>query len=266
MKVFTKLAIGMALMAVVSACSKTENNDPDPTPPTTIKSTVVSASGNINAKLDEFRALLGNPLNTTPNQTTGRREINWDGVPADQTNVNTFPGNFFNSTDPAAAAGRKRGIVFTLSGAGTNAGFRVSDNDFSDLVASYNDQFNAFSPARTFATVGTNNYDVHFQVPGQLTAATVKGFGVVFSDVDDANSSSLEFFEGDKSLGKFKAPVRTDATGISFLGVFFPENKVSKVRVTTGNTPIAANATDGGQYDLVVIDDILSDEPKAKAN
>ena len=263
MNTVSKWAISLALFSLFSACSKTEDSDPDPTPAPTIKSTVVSASGNITAKLDEFRALLGNPLNTTPNQTTGRREINWDGVPANQTNTNTFPGDFFNSTDPAVAAGRKRGIVFSITGGAAGSGFRVSDNDFSDLVAAYNDQFNAFSPARTFAAVGVNQYDVKFQVPGQTTAATVKGFGAVFSDVDDANSSTLEFFEGDKSLGKFKAPVRTDATGISFLGVFFPDNKVSRVRVTTGNTALGPTATDGGQYDLVVVDDVLSDEPKA---
>ncbi|WP_128546438.1 hypothetical protein [Larkinella soli] len=262
MKTVSSWAVALALTALVSACSQDdeeEKNDPTPA----VKATVVSAGGNINAKLDEFRALLGTPVNTTPNQTAGRREVNWDGVPANLTNVNTFPGDFFNNTDPNGPAGRKRGLVTTISGGGAGAGFRISDNDFADLAASNGDQFNAFSPARTFATVGVNHHDVTFQVPGTTTAATVKGFGVVFSDVDDANATTMEFFEGDKSLGKFKAPVRSDAAGISFLGVFFPENKVSRVRVTTGNTALGANVTDGGSYDLVVVDDFLYDEPKA---
>lgn len=252
-------AMGFAGMALLAGC---EDDHSTPTTPT-VKFTEVRASGDINAKLGEFRTLLGDPLNTTPNQTTGRREVNWDAVPANFTNVNTFPGDFFNSTDPAAAAGRKRGMVLTIAGGGVGTGFRVSDNDFSDIAPAYNDQFNAFSPVRTFSTVGVNHYDVVFQVPGQATSATIKGFGVVFSDVDNPNASTIEYFEGDKSLGVFKAPVRSDANGISFLGVFFPENKVSRVRVTTGNAAIGTNVADGGQYDLVVVDDFLYDEPKA---
>ncbi len=242
-------------IGLMSACDNKEDQSPVPT----VKFTQVSGSGDINAKLTEFRALLGDPLNTTLNQTTGRREVNWDGVPAAQTNTNTFPGDFFNSTDPAVGAGRKRGLVSTTPG----AGFRISDNDFTDVVAAYGDQFNAFSPVRTFAPIGSNITENSFRLAGTNTGATVKGFGVVFSDVDNANSTTLEFFDGDKSLGTFKAPVRSDAAGLSFIGVFFPENKVSKVVVRSGNASINVGLTDGGQYDLVVMDDFLYDEPKA---
>ncbi|AQG80475.1 hypothetical protein [Spirosoma montaniterrae] len=247
--------IGLAGTVLLSACDDHQDAPPAPT----VRFTQVSGSGDITAKVNEFRALLGDPLNTTPNQTAGRREVNWDGVPANLTNTNTFPGDFFNNTDPAGPNGRKRGLVNTTPG----AGFRISDNDFTDLVPAYGDQFNAFSPVRTFAPVGSVITENTFRVPGTTTLATVKGFGVVFSDVDDANATTMEFFEGDKSLGVVKAPVRSDAAGLSFVGVVFPDNKISKVIIRSGNAAINGGFTDGGQYDLVVMDDFLYDEPKA---
>ncbi|WP_040005525.1 hypothetical protein [Fibrisoma limi] len=251
--------IGLVCTVLVSACNDDEDEPVAPIPTPTINFTQVSGSGDITAKLTEFRTLLGDPLNTTLNQTAGRREINWDGVPANLTNVDTYPGDFFNSTDPAVGAGRKRGAVFTTPG----TGFRISDNDFTDIVADYGNQFNAFSPARTFVAVGSNQTDVTFRLPGTNTPATVKGFGAIFSDVDNANSTTLEFFEGDKSLGTFKAPVRNDVNGFSFVGVKFPDNRVSKVVIKSGNVPLSSRFADGSQYDLVIMDDFLYDEPTA---
>ena len=48
------------------------------------KPKVVKGSGDITAKVDEFRALLGADNGGGPNQyPSGRREINWDSVPDD---------------------------------------------------------------------------------------------------------------------------------------------------------------------------------------
>ncbi|MCF0064762.1 hypothetical protein MUK70_04150 [Dyadobacter chenwenxiniae] len=256
MKNLKHFAFLLGAFIIVSSC---ESDDQEETPVPVTPFTEVKGSGDIAGKLAEFRTLLGNPINATPGQTAGRREITWDGVPAAQTNTNTFPGDFFNSKDTAVAAGRKRGAEFTTPG----TGFRTSDNDFEDLLTGYGEQFNAFSPARTFAPVGSNKTDVLFKVPGTSNGASVNGFGVVFSDVDRANSTSIEFFEGDKSLGIFTAPVRTDASGISFLGVFFPENKVTRATITSGNIAVSNKFADGAQYDVVVMDDFLYNEPKA---
>lgn len=224
---------------------------------------VLTASGNIAGAVDQFRALLGDPLNVVPGQQRGgRREINWDGVPPALTNVDNFPGDFFNAVDPAAPAGRKRGAVFTTS----SAGFRVSDRDFADLDPSYGDEFNAFSLPRTFMVAGGNTLDATFRVAGTNIPAHVKGFGVVFSDVDRVGSATIELFnKRGKSLGTFAALARSDASGFSFLGVVFEQNEVARVRIKSGDAALGPGVKDvsaGGTADLVVMDDYLYGEPK----
>jgi hypothetical protein len=257
---------GMLLAATVfvASCSKDDDdyNDHPAPPPPAPKSTVVSASGDLTAALTQFRTLLGDPLNATPGQTGGRREINWDGVPAANTNNNTFPFDFFNNKDAGGPAGRKRGLEYA-----TSVVLRVDSTNYAEIDASYANEFKPFSGKRLFAHANGTTNDVFFKVAGTNTDAFVKGFGVIFSDVDDANSTSLEFFSGSKSLGKFKAPVRTDANGFSFLGVFFPDDKVTAVRIVSGNGVLAAGAKDisaGGTKDLVVMDDFFYSEPVAK--
>ncbi len=244
-----------ACIAFLSACNSDDDGQ-DPAP--SINFTEIKGSGEINAQISAFRTLLGDPLNTTAN-ATGRREINWDAVPDNQTNTDTFPGDFFNSTDPAVAVGRKRGIVFSTPG----KGFRVSDKDFSDAVSGNSEQFKAFSPARTFAAIGSNKMDLTFKIPGTNNGAFVRGFGAIFSDVDKNNVTSIEFFEGDKSLGKFDAPARTDANGFSFLGVVFPDNKVTSVTITTGSAGITGGYSYNANDDLVIMDDFFYSEPAA---
>jgi hypothetical protein len=260
------LAVIAATVALFTACNKDNNDDYGPNGPNnpTINAQQFKATGDstgIASKLDEFRNTLGATLNTAPGATGGRREVNWDGVPANLTNNNNFPADFFGSSDPALANGRKRGLLMTNTG----TSFRVDSTDFSEVDASYGDQFNRFSPKRLFVYMGNTVTECTFKVPGSTTDAFVKGFGVVFNDVDDANSTSLEFFNGSKSLGVYKAS-QSPSGQFSLLGVFFPDEKITKVRITSGNALLAAGTKDissGGTKDLVVMDDFLYDEPKA---
>lgn len=240
------------------ACHKDDKAYPSPPP-----ATVVKAAGDLTAALANFRHLLGDSLNTAPGKASGRREVNWDAVPPAFTNNNNFPFDFFNSTDPAVANGRKRGLV--LTNAGTS--FRVDSTAFAELDASYTNQFEAFSPKRLFAYIGNTVTQAGFKVPGTATDAFVKGFGVVFSDVDIAGSTSIESFEGSTSLGVFEAPVKEGTGNFSFLGVYFPNNKVTSVKIKSGNAVLANGVKDvsnGGAADLVVMDDFLYSEPLAQ--
>lgn len=260
-----KLTLVAAAIILIASCKKDSNNDynDNPPPPPNVNSLVFSSAGDsagVLTELNKFRLFAGDPVNGNPGATSGRREVNWDGVPANLTNNNNFPFDFFGASDPTLPNGRKRGLILKNTG----TAFRVDTTDFSEIDPSYASQFEAFSRKRLFAYMATTVTTVTFKVAGTNTDAFVKGFGVIFSDVDDANSTTVEFFNGNKSLGVFKA--KPAPQGFSFLGVGFPDEKVTLVKITSGNAPLAAGVKDvssGGTKDLVVMDDFLYDEPKS---
>jgi hypothetical protein len=261
----TRILLGLLIgSALWTACSK---HDSDPYQEPAIKSTVIMASGDsagISAKLTELRNLLGATLNTAPGAVGGRREINWDAVPASFTNNNNFPHSFFNTSDPALPNGRKRGFVIE----NTAVPFRVDSTSFVDIASSYIAQFRSFSPKRLFMSMSGNETIGIFKVPGTNTDAFVKGFGVIFADVDQDNSAKIEFFNGSRSLGVFAAPKSPATLGFSLLGVYFPDEKVTKVKITSGQSHLGTGifdvTTSGGTLDLVTMDDFLYDEPQAQ--
>ena len=164
--------------------------------------------------------------------------------------------DFFNTT-------ARNGAVFTTPG----TGFRNDSLKFAEVDTSYAAEFATFSPTKIFAPVGSNVMDVHFRVAGETTPATVTGFGVVFSDVDRAGSTTIELFDKDgKSLGVFTAPTRSDAGGLSLVGARFAEPIVARARITSGNAALARGIRDvtaGGSADLVVMDNFIFGEPIA---
>lgn len=57
-------------------------------------------------------------------------------------------------------------------------------------------------------------------------------------------------------------PVRGDSAGHSFAAVIFEEHVVARVRITSGQGILGLkDLTDGGNADVVVMDDVLHDEP-----
>jgi len=213
---------------------------------------VFTATGDIAATLAEFRvALGGDPVNggTPGTQPSGHREIKWDGAPAD------MPGDFFNTTV-------KAGAIFSTDG----SGFHNSANDFADINPNYADDFNAFSSPKTFMPLGSASLTTTFRVPGSETPAATRGFGLVFSDVERGGAASIMLFDAEgRSLGRYNAPVRSDAAGFSFVGVVFESPIVAQVRITSGQRALGADVqdlSDGGNLDLVVMDDYLYGEPQ----
>jgi hypothetical protein len=251
-----KKTIFMAIATVIAtvACSDSSPTGQGNTP---LQSRVIKSSGDIADSVGAFRTLLGASNGATAGeQAAGRREINWDGAGANQfDNQNNFPADFFNTNV-------KVGAVFTTDG----TGFRNDSTNFAEVNASYAGQFAFFSANKIFAPVGSNVLDVLFEVAGQPTPAVSSGLGIVFSDVDVASSTTVELFAQDgSSLGVFAAPVRSDATGLSFLGIIFDHPVVARARVTLGSGALAAGVndiTDGGTADLVVIDNLVYGEPK----
>ena len=211
----------------------------------------------IQSTVDSFRTALGalNP-NTAGSFPSGRREINWDGVPDALAAPNNLPANFFNVNSP-------RGVVFSTPG----TGFQVSANagvapiEFDNLNPTYSSIFQTFSPQRLFTALGSTILDVNFFVPGSSTPATTIGFGAVFTDVDVASTTSIQFFDAQStSLGTFTSA--TANNGLCFVGVLFNAGETAgRVRITSGNTPLGPNDSPP-VVDVVVMDDFIYAEPQ----
>ncbi|WP_447984259.1 PEP-CTERM sorting domain-containing protein [Nitrospira sp. Nam74] len=213
----------------------------------------------IQSAVDAFRSDLGGSLNSNVagSFATGRREINWDGVPDNLAAPNNLPSNFFNVNSP-------RGVLLSTPG----SGFQVSANAvnptntpvrFGNINAQFPGKFTVFSPQRLFTALDSNIVDVNFVVPGSNTPATVSGFGSVFTDVDLANTTSIQYFNASNtSLGTFFAP--TAPQGLSFVGVSGFGEGVTRVRLTNGDGPLTGAAQG---FDNVVMDDFIYGEPQA---
>ena len=233
---------------------------PPPPPPPPATFTVFETLGDsvsIADKLTEFRGALGGVLNApnSPPAESGRREINWDGVPAALTDVDTFPANFFNVNS-------KRGVLMSTPG----TGLRVDSSAFASINAGLADQFKAFSPKKLFMAVGSNQVEVDFKLAGTTTNGVVKGFGVVFSDVDKAAATRVEYFDANGvELASIASPAHLGAQGFTFVGAVFNSAIVARVLITSGEAALDATITDvsaGGTQDLVVMDDFVYGEPQ----
>jgi hypothetical protein len=212
----------------------------------------------IQSEVDLFRAALGDPLNgNTPGPlANGRREINWDGGGSTATTVSPTPFNGFQNT---------RGGSFSTPGTDF---VQAPPSGLATQVgnATYETIFTPFSNARIFTPIGSNIMDVTFSIPGTggATLATVSGFGAVFSDVDLADTTRLDFFGLDDSLltSQVVAPGTVADGSLSFLGVNFDTDLIARVRITTGNSALGPNDDPNGGVDVVVMDDFFYSEPQ----
>jgi len=259
-----------------------DNTSKDFVPPIVFQAagpTVQSIQGTV----DAFRAALGNPNNgNAPGPlASGRREINWDG--GSTTNQATaIAGN------PFAGFLVTRGALFTTP---DGTGF-VQAPPAADPVLfppgglaglfdnpTYGIIFTAFSPLRLFSAIESNITEVEFFVPGGGNkAATITGFGAVFTDVDqpdgsepdkkhgdhgdDCASTVIEYFDADcKLLFSSFVPASPGDGSLSFLGIVFKDARIAFVRITSGNA--APGPDDDRKRDIVMMDDFLYGEPQA---
>jgi len=225
--------------------------------------TIITASGDIASKVEEYRQLLGGVNNGGDPGTQGAdgyREINWDSLPDDLAAPNFYVSDFFNAPD----APRARGIILNTPGDGLMVS-ADSDNPygalprFGNINPQYADVFKTFSDEHLFSPLGSNIVNITFFVPGTNTPAAVRGFGAVYTDVD-TNHTAFEFFDKDgNSLGSYETPLSDN--GISFLGIAFPKAVVFRVEVRYGMGALGPNdGTDG--VDIAVMDNFIFGEPQ----
>jgi hypothetical protein len=218
-------------------------------------------AASLEGAVDAYRRALGDPNNgnTLASLPSGRREINWDGGnPAIMaTTPPVTPFNTFLNT---------RGAQFTTPGMGlsqaTPSGLAVLFGN-----ATYSTIFSTFSPSRLFAPVGSNITECLFFIPGTNggTPATVRGFGAVFTDVHAPGKTGattlVEYFDvdGDLLFSGF-VPPSPHTNGLSFFGIVFPDARIARVQITSGN--VAPGPNDNRQHDIVVMDDFIYGEPQ----
>lgn len=228
-----------------------------------------SAASSIQSTVTAFQAALGNPNNGNAAGPlfSGHREINWDGGGGVSTNtVSGTPFNGFQNT---------RGALFTTPGTGfiqappSGTAPNGLTNFFNNPT--YGTIFSVFSPLRDFTPIGSTITQATFSIPGTNggTPAEVDGFGAVFTNVELANTSKIDFFDPNGNLLTEQfAPPGTGSASLSFLGVFFNAGEeIGSVTITSGTAALAMGTTDNpaGGTNLVVMDDFLFGEPQALA-
>jgi hypothetical protein len=248
-----RLALALALIAIVAAPASAAFNV------FSVGGTTLASS--IQPTVDSFRAAIGgvNNGNVAMSFAGGRREINWDGGGAVVASVGGTPLTAFTNG---------RGGTFVTPGTGFLQ-TPLTDVALTGIQANYATTFSFFSTQRIFTPTGSNVTDVTFSVPGTngATPATVSAFGAVFSDVDLANTTSIEFFDlANASLTLLFAPQGTPGTApsatLSFIGgIANAGEQIARVRITTGNQALGAPDSNGNPVDVVVMDDFIYAEP-----
>jgi hypothetical protein len=195
----------LSMVLAVSETAQAQANQPTPL--------VFQAAGpdaaSIQSAVNAFRAALGdNNLNNPGPLQKGRREINWDGgnVNLLDTTAPVNPFLVFLNTRGSQFKTPGLGLSQAPPSGGAQGGLAVLFGN-----PTYGNIFRAFSQSRLFTPVGSNITDASFSVPGTngLAPATVRGFGAVFTDVDQPDgvgadarhaSTRIQYFDRDGKL------------------------------------------------------------------
>jgi hypothetical protein len=224
-------------------------------------------AASLQSTLDQFRLALGgeNNLAVAGPLAEGRREINWDGGGSTVTSLVPTPFEGFLIS---------RGALFTTPGSGfVQATVEGLATTFENPT--YATIFKAFSPFRLFSPIGSRVTEVTFFIPGGLNiTATTKGFGAVFSDVDEPNgsvegakktngssSALISYFDAEgRVLYSSFVPASPGDGGQSFFGIVFEDARIASVRITAGD--VRPGAGDAPGRDIVMMDDFIFGEPQ----
>jgi hypothetical protein len=263
-------AFGVLLMVLaVSENAQAQTDQPTPL--------VFQAAGpdaaSIQSTVDEFRAALGNNnLNNPGPLQKGRREINWDGGNPNvlDTTAPVNPFLVFLNTRGSQFKTPGLGLSQAPPSGGPQGGLAVLFGN-----PTYATTFRAFSASRLFTPVGSNITEASFSIPGTNgnAPATVRGFGAVFTDVDQPDGSVLsaarsqkgstliEYFGKDgRLLFSSSVPASPGNGNLSFFGIKFDDARIASVLIKTGD--VAPGPNDDKHHDIVMMDDFIYGEPQ----
>jgi len=271
---------GFALLSTLLTVSQTAHAQSVPPSSEFAAPVVFQAAGpsgaSIQSTVDAFRAVPGfetNNLNNPGPLNDGRREINWDGGNPNvlDTTAPVTPFNTFLDTRGSQFTTPGLGLSQAPPSGGIQGGLAVLFGN-----PSYGKIFRAFSKSRLFTPVGSNITEASFFIPGTngTVPATVRGFGAIFTDVDQPDggpaftrrgdrraSTLIEFFGADgKLLFSSFVPASPGDGSLSFFGIVFDDARIARVRIKTGD--VAPGPNDDARHDIVVMDDFIYGEPQ----
>ena len=193
--------------------------------------------------VDAFRDALGqlNP-NEPVNVGSGRRQINWDAAPDSISAPNFFPGDFFNfSASPSSPRDRifdSRNWIPIERDGRQRAGRRLCKYQ---CPVRRNLRVIQSRTAVLHRWTALSRKSCSLTRPTRQPQPTTHGFGMVFSDVDYANTTSIELFDvNDDSIGLYYAENYAGQANehFSFLGISLDESRIARARITTGTTAL----------------------------
>ena len=266
------VVVAFGVLSMVLAVSETAQAQANQATPIVFQAAGPDAAS-IQSTVDTFRDSLGNNNGNNPGPIEkGRREINWDGGGANNTtDVPVTPFNVFLNT---------RGSQFKTPGLGLSQG-PASGGPQGGLAVlfgnpTYGNIFRTFSPLRLFTPVGSNITEALFFIPGTNgnAAATVRGFGAVFTDVDQPDGTGLggrrannrpstfiEYFDRNgRLLFSSFVPAAPGNGNLSFFAIKFDDARIASVRIKAGN--VAPGPNDDEHHDIVMMDDFIYGEPQ----
>jgi hypothetical protein len=262
------VTLTVTMLGALGVAHAQGNASPDHVRPQVFQAAGPTADS-IRGTVEAYRAALGEPnngnngnnLDPQSGEAIGRREINWDGGGANVTTDNPLkPFDVFLNTRGARFTTPGTGLAQAPPSGGPGGGLAtLFDNP------TYGSIFATFSPFRLFTPVGSNITEALFFAPGSggASPATVRGFGAVFTDVDQHHKTStvVEYFDADgELLFRHFVPAAPGDAGLSFLGILFDDPLIATVRITSGN--VAPGPDDHGKDDIVMMDDFLYAEPQ----
>jgi hypothetical protein len=260
----------LSMVFTVSESAQAQANQPTPV--------VFQAAGadaaSIQCAVDAFRAALGDPnnLNNPGPLQNGRREINWDGGNPNvlDTTAPVNPFLVFLNTRGSQFKTPGLGLSQAPPSGGPQGGLAVLFGN-----PTYGQIFRTFSASRLFTPVGSNITEGSFSIPGTngTVPAVVRGFGAVFTDVDQPDGSGpgvkrgnrnastlIEYFDrDDRVLFSSFVPASPGDGNLSFFGIVFDDARIASVRIKSGTIP---GPNDDTRHDIVMMDDFIYGEPQ----
>ena len=261
----------LSMVFVVSETAQAQARDD--VPPAVFQAAGATAAS-IQSTVDAFRARLGDPNNLNnpgPLGLKGRREINWDGGNPNvlDTTAPVNPFLVFLNTRGSQFKTPGLGLSQAPPSGGPQGGLAVLFGN-----PTYGQTFRAFSLSRLFTPVGSNITEASFSIPGTngTAPATVRGFGAVFTDVDQPDGSPSPSSESHvehahrvlrwkrQDLFSSSVPASPGNGSFSFFGIVFDDARIASVRIKTGD--VAPGPNDDRNHDIVMMDDFIYGEPQ----